>query len=253
VSLPRAYRAAKKAGSLYDSQVSPDPSVQTEATADGHMRSHLHVIVEALIPLHLLPGDHAQARVHVTTLLDHAAINGFQIWHACAACHDAILSAGEPDADSALRRLDAAVDHLRETGCCTHLTMFLGMQAALQIGGGGLADAATTIESALDWCELHGEDWFLPELLRIEGELLRSQGRCEAASEAFHRALDMSRHQGARTWELRAALGLAHLLQAQGDRGAAKALLLPVYATFHDGFATADMDSARRLLETLAS
>ena len=52
--------------------------------------------------------------------------------------------------------------------------------------------------------------------------------------------------------ELRAALCLSHLWHRQGQRAAARQLLAPVYAWFTEGFATADLQEARALLDELA-
>ena len=52
--------------------------------------------------------------------------------------------------------------------------------------------------------------------------------------------------------ELRAALRLSHLWQQQGKRTEARQLLTQVYGWFTEGFATADLQEARALLDDLA-
>jgi hypothetical protein len=59
-----------------------------------------------------------------------------------------------------------------------------------------------------------GEQWCVPELLRIKGEvLLRRAGDWPpaAAENCFYQAGEMAREQGALFWELRSALSLARL------------------------------------------
>jgi len=51
---------------------------------------------------------------------------------------------------------------------------------------------------------------------------------------------------------LRAAVGLARLRRDQGRRAQARDLLAPVYGWFTEGFDTADLKEAKRLLEELA-
>ena len=72
------------------------------------------------------------------------------------------------------------------------------------------------------------------------------------AETCFHQALDIARHQQAKSWELRAAMSLARLWQQQGKRAEARELLAPIYGWFTEGFDTADLQEARVLLEELA-
>jgi predicted ATPase len=92
-------------------------------------------------------------------------------------------------------------------------------------------------------------------LLRIKGELLLSQGApgaTAAAEDHFRQALDWAHRQGALSWELRAASSLARLWRDQHRVKEARAVLGSVYARFTEGFETADLREARRLLEQLA-
>jgi len=91
-------------------------------------------------------------------------------------------------------------------------------------------------------------------LLHLKGELLLLQGTPSAAEtpEAlFRQALDEARRQGALSWELRAATSLARLLRHQDHTADAMAVLQPVYDRFTEGFGTADLQAARRLLDEL--
>jgi predicted ATPase len=94
----------------------------------------------------------------------------------------------------------------------------------------------------------------MSELLRIKGELLLLQGAQDAALTAeghFQQALDWARRQGALSWELRAAISLARLLRDQRRSADALALLQPVYDRFTEGFDTADLKTAKALLDNL--
>jgi hypothetical protein len=59
-----------------------------------------------------------------------------------------------------------------------------------------------------------GQQWYVPELLRIKGEVLLRQSSnqaVQAAEACITQATDMAREQGALFWELRAALSAARL------------------------------------------
>jgi predicted ATPase len=68
----------------------------------------------------------------------------------------------------------------------------------------------------------------------------------------FQQALDLARHQQAKSWELRAAMSLSRLWQQHGKREEAYELLAPIYGWFTEGFDTPDLQEAKALLEELA-
>jgi predicted ATPase len=92
------------------------------------------------------------------------------------------------------------------------------------------------------------------EFYRLQGELLlaRSSEHQAEAETCFRQALEVARHQQAKSWELRAAMSLSRLWQRQGKRAEAYELLAPVYNWFTEGFDTADLQDARALLEAVA-
>jgi predicted ATPase len=117
---------------------------------------------------------------------------------------------------------------------------------------GQIADGLAAVEAAIERSKHAEEHWIFAELLRIKGELLVLQvrpGASAMAQDLFRQALDWARRQGALSWELRAATSLARLLRAQGHSADAMALLQPVYDRFTEGFETADLKTAKRLLE----
>jgi hypothetical protein len=65
----------------------------------------------------------------------------------------------------------------------------------------------------------------------------------------FHRALEIARRQGALSFELRAAMSLHGALRLAARQAESRAVLAEVYGRFRDGFDTADLTAARRLLE----
>jgi predicted ATPase len=97
--------------------------------------------------------------------------------------------------------------------------------------------------------------WCAAEILRAKGTIALRQdaSNAVAAEELFRRSLDLARQQGALSWELRSAMSGARLLQAQGRVSEARDLLAPVHARFMEGFGTADLIAAARLLNDLAS
>jgi len=68
----------------------------------------------------------------------------------------------------------------------------------------------------------------------------------------LQRAITVARNQGAKLWELRAAVALGRLWRDQGRYGDAHDLLAPVYGWFTEGFETPDLQDAKNLLDELA-
>jgi predicted ATPase len=78
-------------------------------------------------------------------------------------------------------------------------------------------------------------------------------GDCVAAESSFRDAISLAQRQGAKFFELRAALDLARLRRDQGKVQQARELLAPVYRWFTEGFETRDLKEAKALLEELAA
>jgi predicted ATPase len=62
----------------------------------------------------------------------------------------------------------------------------------------------------------------------------------------------VARRQQAKALELRATMSLSRLWQRQGKREEARQLLADIYRWFTEGFDTADLQTAKALLEELA-
>jgi predicted ATPase len=110
-----------------------------------------------------------------------------------------------------------------------------------------LAEALTAFEAS-------GRRDMLPEVYRLQGELLLRKTLPDAAQAAvcFQQALTLAHQQQAKSWALRAAMSLARLWQQQGQRAAAHALLADIHGWFTEGFDTTDLREAERLLAALA-
>jgi predicted ATPase len=117
---------------------------------------------------------------------------------------------------------------------------------------GRLAEGLTLIDRTIQLVESNGDIVYMPELLRVQGDLLLSgpQPREGDAEICLMRSLELSRRFRARAWELRTTTDLAALRTAQGRPDSARALLQPVLEQFAEGSDTADLIKAQRLLAT---
>jgi predicted ATPase len=120
------------------------------------------------------------------------------------------------------------------------------------LAAGQLTEGLAVTREALARSESQLDVFFDAELLRLEGELLRSSGDARAAEESFRKALGVAQEQGAPAFELRAATSLVRLLAEQGRGDEALPPLAAVYQTYSEGFATRDLTEARQLLDRLS-
>ena len=128
---------------------------------------------------------------------------------------------------------------------------------------GQVEDGLKILAMELDAAKSSGGHLWEAELYRGKGELLLAQegkdkkakDEKENVSEAeacFHKGLEVSRSQNAKSLELRAAMSLGRLWQKQGKKGEAHKLLAEIYGWFTEGSDTADLKEAKELLDELS-
>jgi predicted ATPase len=109
------------------------------------------------------------------------------------------------------------------------------------------------VDDALERANRTGERFYEPELHRVKGALYLKGMLSEAdrAEGCFCNAITIARKQEAKWWELRASTSLARLLDKQGRRDEAPAMLANIYNWFTEGFDTVDLKQAKALLDEL--
>jgi len=224
------------------------------SVAEAMLREHALTLCQVLIeqcPIELDVGDLTAAGTCIDVLIDESTRHGLTLCIAWGRCFRGALLSATGDHGTALQLLRTARDELRERGFGLRYTSMLGFLAKAEGAAGQTAEGLATIDNALTLCEQAEERWYIAELLRIKGELLIAENAANvtAAEEHFTRSLDWARRQGALSWELRAAISLGRLLHTRGEAKDARDLLSSVYARFAEGFETADLQSAKQLLD----
>jgi predicted ATPase/DNA-binding winged helix-turn-helix (wHTH) protein len=220
-----------------------------------HEMSLCNALSLCACPIALFVGDLATAERYVAMLLDHSTRHALPLWHASGRCLEGVLRIKLGDVVPGVRILSSGLDELSETTFTLRYLPFLAELADAYNSAGQTADAQAAIGEALGRCQRNEELWYLPELLRIKGEILlreRTSDTITAAEAQFLQSLEWARRQEVLSWELRTATSLARLLRDQGRTGDAHDLLAPVYGRFTEGFATADLKTAKALLDDLA-
>jgi predicted ATPase len=207
----------------------------------------------AALPVALYVGDLAAAEQFQSMLLNFLTDHPLTMWNALSLCLRGVLLVKQGDA-TGLPLLRSALDELHDMRFHLRYAAYLGMLADGLGAAGQMAQARATIEEALEWSNRSEERWYMPELLRIKGELSRLEGSAVAvrtAEDHYREALDWASRQDALSWELRAAMSLAQLWEQHGRPHEANQLLSSVYRRFNEGFETNDLKTARTLIDRL--
>ncbi len=159
-------------------------------------------------------------------------------------------------------RNDEGIAHIQEglaasrtIGAEVVRTYFLCLLAEVCMKRGRLDDGLGALSEALAAANDREERVSEAEIHRLKGELLLRQNNSNAseAQSCFQSAIAVARKQSAKSLELRATVSLARLLDKQGKRDEARAMLADIYNWFTEGFDTADLKDAKALLNELSA
>jgi predicted ATPase len=229
-------------------------STLEDAEALGYQPSICEALRLAVCPLAMMGGDLAVAARAVAKLGDIANSGNCAPFYAVLArCLGAKISIMQGRFASAVASLHAEFDASEGTAWAIWHPEFMGGLAEGLAGLGRLDEALAVIDQAQAKADEGGECYYVPELLRIKGELLlQCEGEPPAgmAEQCFEHALVAAREQNALFWELRTALSLGRLRLRQCGPDRARQILAPVYDRFTEGFETADLRAARALLDS---
>ena len=158
------------------------------------------------------------------------------------------------EATTGIARIRDGLAATEATGARSGAPFYLTLLAEALALAGRMEEGLAVQDDALAEAAVSGERGWNAEIHRLCGELT---GRLPypdpaKAEESFRTALAIAREQGTRGYELRAATSLARLWLKQGRRTEARDLLAPLYASFAEGFDTADLKDAKALLDELA-
>jgi predicted ATPase/DNA-binding winged helix-turn-helix (wHTH) protein len=220
------------------------------AQATGHALSLCYALALAACPIALWVGDLTAAAHYTGMLVDNSRTHDLRLWSAYGSRFQkaVVLLGGDIVGGSQL--FDASLDEVAQPNVSVRSSTGLVQLVEILVHAGRTADGL----AVLNRIEQFEPSCYVPELLRLKGELSLLHGTpaaAETAKDLFTRALDEARGEGALSWELRAATSLAHLLRKQGHPADATACLQPIYDRFTEGFGTADLIAAKQLLDDL--
>ena len=197
--------------------------------------------------------DVAEAGACANKCIALANEHGFPFWagfglivQGWVAAHSGDPTAGIACIREGLAQAEATGSHVFDPH---HLTL---LAEALALAG-KVDEGLSVLDEGFASSAASGQKGWDAELHRLRGELVQQLPRPDPAraEASFRTALAITREQGTRGYELRAATSLARLWGEHGRREEARDLLAPVYGWFTEGFDTADLQEAGVLLEAL--
>ncbi|HKA53532.1 MAG TPA: hypothetical protein VKJ47_07700, partial [Candidatus Binatia bacterium] len=246
-----------------------------EALALAQELSHPYSLAHALSFAAMLQqfcGYRQAVQEHIETAIALSREQKFTLYLAMETIlHGWGLIGDEGRREEGLAQMRQGLESWRATGAELLHPYYLALQAEAYGHIGLPAEGLGCVAEALAAINKSAERWWEAELYRLKGELtLQKSGvrgpesgvphtqhptpstPAEAEAEAcFHHAIDIARHQGAKSLELRAVTSLSRLWHGQHKTQEARQTLTAAYGWFTEGFDTADLCAAKALLEAL--
>jgi predicted ATPase len=233
-------------------RVMAQSAIDAAASQDYAVSTCISLVHAATI--NLWTGELTRAHDLIEQLIAHAARYSLAQYHADGIALRGELAIAQHKVGLGIDSLREALGTLRAEQYNLNVTRFIGVLAAGLHKTEDFDEALLTIDGAVSLAHNSGAKFYLAELLHIKARILASmpQPGCTEAMDCLQESLAVAREQGALALELRSVCTLASWLSERGQRDQARRALSPVYKRFTEGFDTADLTVARRLIEELA-
>ena len=157
------------------------------------------------------------------------------------------------DAEGGIVRMRDHMSELKVTGSEYISDRYFTFLANALSRLGRFEEGLRVVDESFPFIDRSGQRYYEAELHRLKGEMLLALDSSNAAQaeQSLRTAIEISRKQHAKSWELRAFTSLARLLAKQHKRDEARVMLAEIYNWFTEGFDTPDLKDAEALLEEL--
>jgi class 3 adenylate cyclase/predicted ATPase len=213
---------------------------------------HPHSICNALAFLtgaHVLCGDAEAAYPVADRTISLASEYGFPLWLAGGQMLRGWARCNLGDVEQGLLEIRRGIKALEATGALIWVQFARYLLAQVLAKAEQRIDAMKLVDQILMTVGGTSGRWYEAELHRLKGDVLVGGDASTAAAEVcYQTAIAVAARQGARLWQLRATNAIASLWRAQGRFPEVHACLAPLYASFNQQAASADLRQAKALL-----
>jgi predicted ATPase len=196
------------------------------------------------------------AREQAEAVITLSTEQGFPYWLANGTMVRGGALTEQGEVEEGIAQIQKGLAAFRSIGAEVGRIWSLAMLAEAHGKVGQVGEGLAVLAEALDLVDKTGERVKEAELYRLKGELtLQAQIQgptskvAEEAETCFLKAIEVARHQQAKSLELRAVMSLSRLWQQQGKKDEACNLLTKIYGWFTEGFDTKDLQEAKALLD----
>jgi predicted ATPase len=221
----------------------------------GHAYSLADVIAFAGCMFNRMRGDAQALMDSAEELARLSKETGIPGWLATGWAYRGEAMAMLGQVQEGIAQICAGIAAMHSASARLFLPEILCILARAQAEAGLPEEGLITLDEAWSVVEETEERLWEAELHRTRADLLLAQDAdASAVAEAeasYLKAIEVSRRQSAKSWELRATVGLARLWRHQDRTEEARKMLAEVYEWFTEGLDTPDLLEARQVLETL--
>ncbi|TDW61879.1 putative ATPase [Novosphingobium sp. PhB55] len=224
-----------------------------EAAGLDHPVTHCIALIWAF-SVYLWMGEMALVDQTLAAFTDSAQVNALGPYIAAAGGFRGEVAVERGDHAAAVLALQESLSLLRAARYDLLTTPFSIALARGLAAEGRLQDARQVVDATIARCTANEERIALPELLRIKAAIVgaASADAAGAARALLEEARSLARDQGARAWELRAALDLAATLVQEGKAHEARALVEQARHDMSRPAQDRDLGRAETLLASLS-
>lgn len=216
-------------------------------------------------------GDGKAVQSYANELLEISNKYGFVHWFACGTVIQGCASVMQGLFAEGIERIRGGLELWEAASARLGVSNFLARLAnayakAIERTTGGdkphlLGEALGLVEKGLSISTDHNENYYRPELYRIEGELFvlratqnpaQAEDYLDEAERSFRQAIELAHSQESRSLELRAVVSLSRMLVARRREDEATEVLLQILGWFAEGHNTADYLQARHVLSLIS-
>jgi tetratricopeptide (TPR) repeat protein len=200
---------------------------------------------------HLFCGNYSVVTARLLELLALAEEKEALFWKSAGKAFQGCALVLTGKTSDAANLLVSGITAYGSTGRTLYMPLWLSHLARAYAELGQFDDAWRCIGEATTLVHTAKEKWYEAEIHRVAGEIALKSQDAGKAEVYFERALAVARQQQAKSWELRAAMSMARLLNVQDRQQTAREVLAPIYNWFTEGFETRDLREAKILLGEL--
>jgi DNA-binding winged helix-turn-helix (wHTH) protein/predicted ATPase len=234
-----------------------------EALALARDISHSQTLVVAAhfaSQLHQLRGEPLLAHERAEEVIALADEYGLELWLAFGNINHGWAEFELGNTEHGIQQMRQGLAACEATGARLWRPHFLGLLGGALCRIERLDEGLSVLNEAIALAQGTGESYSIAELHRLKGEWIMKAADAKIAGRSLlvvqaqaslAEALSVAQEQGTKSWELRVRMSL-HLFQEKNARRESRQALSDLYSWFTEGFDTADLKNARRLLSAVA-